>query len=132
MKKAFHYTPSENWERIKRDGLQLQLIKRDELSRYFPEGVNGIYLWEEDPIGMPHVANIIFQLYSKGCTKIVKIEIARYEILRYRGDRVFLNHKFEIGAFEYKNEETAVIAVNPIPASDIRFIREYDLIELLK
>ncbi len=130
--KMYHYTSAKNWERIKNDGLKLQHINRDALSAYFPDGVMGIYLWEEDLTGIAHLGALMFQLYSKGDTKIVKLEIISQDILLYDNRRVVLNHQGDMGAFTYQQDEPCLIAIKPIPAKDIKFIKEYDLIELLK
>lgn len=135
MKKGYHYTSKENWEKIQRDGgMKKYLIRRDVMDRFFPEGVNGVWLWPKDPKGVSHAGNILYQVSSKGSPEIVKLEVSYNpsDLVRHQGQQIQITHTANVGKLIYHNGERGLIITEDIPLQNIRIVGSYNTVQRLQ
>ena len=135
LKKGYHYTSKENWEKIQKDGgMEKYVTKKDYLDQYFPNGINGIWLWEGSPEGKSHAGNIMYQVGTKGSPEIVKLEVEYnpYDVAHYKGMKLELSHAGRIEKWEYHHADAAVIVKSDIPLQHIRLIGEYNTVQRLQ
>lgn len=134
---GYHYTSAENWERIRKitKSLTVYSIQRTEgFERYFPMGVQGIWIWTRNPKGLSHMGNIVYQMSSKGSHVIVKLRVAYKEsdVLRVDGSRVHLVHEGSVGKLKYHMGDPSIICTENIRLSNITVIGVYDAAKLLR
>ena len=135
MKKGYHYTSKKNWEQIQKDGgMKKYITKKEELDRYFPDGINGIWLWKDNPEGKSHAGNIMFQVGTKSDPDIVKLEVEYnpYDVANYHGSNIDIRHHGKVSNWSYHNNEQAVIVKSDIPLQQIRLIGEYNTVQRLQ
>lgn len=135
LKKGYHYTSKANWEKIQKDGgMKKYLTKKEELDYYFPEGLDGVWLWRNNPEGASHAGNIMFQVGTKGSPEIVKLEVEYnpYDVANYKGSDIDLSHVGTLSNWKYHDGDSAVIVRNDIPIQQIRLIGEYNTIQRLQ
>lgn len=144
--RGYHYTSIVCALKIREQGIIPYIIRNEglaHLQKYgtLPDPLWGIWLWTENPVGISHIGNIIFQVSSKGCFTIVKLGVIYDEgdILRARGDDhidvthsgVIINDNNHM-TVNYHQEEPAVIITRPILPEDVEIIGVYDLEKLLQ
>jgi hypothetical protein len=140
---GYHYTSADNWQSIRDDGLIPYLIDHPHIVHLGVGAVYGIFVWPKRPRGICHVGNIMFQVGSKGTTRIVRLEIAytdRDIWTNIDGDRLRLVHHGALTAsragldsagMAYHVNEPAVILGRHIEPERISLTGEWDLIERL-
>lgn len=135
MKIGYHYTSKKNWENIQKEGgMKKYLIKKDEMLQYFPQGVEGVWLWKENPTGASHAGNILYQVSRKGTPEIVKLEV-QYDpkkLVRYMGKGVDIYHQGHVDNWEYHKGERGLIVQENIPLQSIRVIGHYNTVQRLQ
>lgn len=138
-KYGYHYTSWDNWLKIRIEGLNPLLIQHEALEEYFPEGVNGFWIWQNELSDEEHIMCILYQLAFRCQTRIVKLRVKYLEAdkLKYKGTQnVVMYYESEdsvIGKWKPRpDNREATILVNHIPASQIEFINEYNIKELFK
>lgn len=130
---GYHYTSSENYEKIKSEGLSLYWIKKKDLELWFNNGIHGIWLWKNDLSGTNHLGSILWQLMTKGSTNIVKLRVEYEEADQYvkYGYPVEIEHDGRLGVWNYHDRVPAVILGRPIPPGRIKLAAKYDLLQTI-
>jgi len=132
---GYHYTSLANWERINKEGMiKPQKIISSSLLDVFRDGVDGIWLWKEEPKGESHAWNILFQLSTKADTRVVKLKVEYDEDLVLRPPewgKLKMTHTGTIGDWEGPAEES-VIYCGCIPLKDIKVVGIYDVVRGLE
>lgn len=139
MNKGYHYTSFDRWVKIEKKGLIPYAINKIELWPYldgYP--AKGVWVWKHRMKGESHVGSILWQVATKAATKIVLLEVNyNPEDILCGSDGVILTlyHKGSIENWHYhtkKESESSVIVTKPIPPENIKLLKVYDLVELLK
>jgi hypothetical protein len=134
-KKGYHYTSKTNWEGIQKSGgMTPYLIQKPEAEGYFPKGINGIWLWKEDPKGASHAGNIMYQVAKKGNPEIVKLEIeySPDQLVRFGEKGVQFQHSGNVEKWEYHKSDIGVIHEKSILLQNIRVVGNYNTVQRLK
>lgn len=135
-KQGWHYTSWKNWETIRTEGMFPYKIERQtEIAEMFPEGVMGIWVWENPLDPLSELGSIIYQLAYKCETKIVKlmVEYDTNDFLKKDGHPIRLRHSGWIENWKYHPDEPpARIVMKPIPVNEIAFARAFDLMDVVK
>jgi hypothetical protein len=136
IKIGYHYTSLSNWEKILKKGYMIPYhIENDGILTAFPDGVNGIWLWENNPKGLSHAGNIFLQASRKAETQVVKLRVYYREENRLTygegKSRVKFTQTSSIGNLVCP-KENALIYTEPIPVGDIELMGVYDLVEGLR
>ena len=132
---GYHYTSLKNWREIEAVGyLRPYRIQKPEFFKFFPNGVDGIWLWQNDLEGASHAGSILFQLGSKGDPSVVKLKVQydKQQLLTCNGDSAELTHNGDIGAWKYHTKEWAVIITGGVSVGYIDLLKIYDVVKLLK
>ena len=129
---GYHYTASHLYEdSIKTQGLHPYKIKKPEFDRIFGKSeITGIWIWESEPKNLSEIGIILFQMASKGKSKVVKLRVKynkKSRLCNSENYPIRLCHSGYIGEFEYHSHEKAYIVKEPIPAKNIKLIRTFDL-----
>lgn len=130
---GWHYTAYNNWLSIQKEGFVPYPISKPEINEYFPEGVKGIWVWTERPMGESELGSILFQTATKQSTHIVLLEF-EYDsesILKWQGRRVLLKHDGTMGGWLYHEKQEALIITHPIPVDKIRLVKDVNLMDLV-
>lgn len=138
---GYHFTSWRNWESIKKNGLKPYPINKTELLEYFDTMPIGIWVWEYPPVNESELGSVIFQLASKGQTKIVKlaIEYENDDLLYADIDgwpkKIHLYHdgelSFEGPGWTYHKGQEAVIIIKPVPLQNIKLLKTYNLMDIV-
>lgn len=132
---GYHYTSADNWNKIQRDGfLTPYPMKQPDLLTAFPNGVNAVWLWVNNPQGVSHAGNILYQVSRRATPRIVKlaVEYSPDQVLRGpMGERIQLSHHGHIDEWVYHDKDSSVLIRNPIPVSRIRLLKAYNIVERL-
>lgn len=137
-RKGYHYTSWRNWQSIQKHGMRPYEISKPELLDYFDYYPTGIWCWVEEPSDESELGTLIFQLSSKGQTKVVKLELVYTDkdLLYYEGNgyrrKVDLSHDGGMGNWVYHEGQDAVIITKPIPVKKIKLVKVFDLMDLVK
>jgi hypothetical protein len=146
---GWHYTSSHHYQQIKKEGLQPYFIKKEGpmTDLYFPDGVMGIWLWQNDLKGEEHAGSIIWQLHTKGYGTIVKLRVLYdVETLLTFFDKEYQNsdgtvgakrdvsicHDGVMGEWKWHSGTKSVIVTAAIPPKDIKLVQKYDIVRRLK
>lgn len=129
--KGYHYTAY--WGKVRKQGLKLHTINKEELLPHFLKPVKGIWLWKDRLEGISHVGSILFQMFSKNEQKVALLEVG-YELsdilLTEKGDRIILQHQGTMGNFQYHDyTQEAYILINKVPPSRIKCLGVYNFME---
>jgi len=137
---GYHYTSYSNWLKIKKTGLFPYEINKPELKKFFPNGIMGIWTWQNNLHGIEHDGSVIFQMASKGEYRVAKLryEYSNDEILRFLGGKVQICHNGKISAikgefendFIYHNETKAWILTRPIEPKRITLVGVYGISDM--
>ena len=147
IKIGYHYTSLSCWKKIKEKGYMVPYaIDHPSVLDFYPNGLQGIWLWENNPKGLSHAGNIVLQISRKAETKIVKLRVYYRDENRLTygetnwfkrmmkvacGKRIELTHTGMIGDLTYHLEK-ALIHDGPIPVGDIELMGTYDFVECMK
>ena len=135
IKTGYHYTSLKNWKQIQKTGLHRYPIQNQpEIFTYFPNGVNGIWVWIHELKGLSHAGTVLYQASHKKSQKVVKLKIKykNRDTLKYNGGDVVLYHRGNLENMIYHSREPATIMMKDIPAKDIQLVKIYDIVKLLK
>lgn len=127
---GYHYTSSENWLKIKDQGLIPYSIKKSELDTFFSEPIKGIWVWQELQFGVAHSGSVIFQMGTKGTDKVVLLSVnyLKKSLLSFNNKALVLNHSSKIENLWYHdNSQKAVIVVDTIHPKDIKLLETFEL-----
>jgi hypothetical protein len=126
---GYHYTSSENYEKIRNEGLAPYWIRKKDLELWFSEGIHGIWLWKNDLTDTDHLGSILWQLMTKASTNIVKLRVEYEEVDQYvqYGYPVEILHDGKLGVWDYHHRVPAVILGKPVPPARIAMVAKYDL-----
>ena len=133
MKKYYHYTSFTNWKKIEKEGLKIYLIKKEaihiEIRKTIELEISGIFLWKNKLQGLSHNGTIIYQMATKGDTKVVLLEIEVDEEGFYNEKKVRYNasHEGLLQELQYHNGEEGSIYLKSIPKESIKLIGVYNL-----
>lgn len=134
--KGYHYTSKENWEKIQKDGkMKPQKVEDESVTRYFPSGVNGVWLWDHNPKGESHAGTILGVVGRRGTTEVVKLEVdyKQEDKLTYGIQQIKLDHIGNIGNWQYhRGGDSAVIIKKEIPVQNIRQVGYYNTVQMLQ
>ena len=114
-----------------------QQIGKPEVMQYFDTPPVGTWIWEKPLSKASELGSLLWQLQSKGTTKIVKLEIS-YDPAKILTDptwgrRIRLFHTGEIGVFTFHADRPeALIVTGDIPADNVRLIRTYDFMNIVE
>jgi hypothetical protein len=131
---GYHFTSHRNWLSIQKTGLKTYPINKPEIDQHSDEQIWGIWTWIERPVGKSELGSILFQTSTKQSTNIVLLEF-NYEdtdILRLQGKRVRLFHDGFLGDWLYHKSQQAWIVTRDVLPSEVRLIKEFNLLELVK
>lgn len=138
---GYHYTSYQNWLNIMNKGLRLQHIDKPELKKWFPDGVDGVWVWERELSPIDELGSVLWQLQSKTRTKIVKLEIEfHYGQWLYWHDpethsqmSVSLTHTGVMGDYLFHpGSPVARILTEPVLPENIKLVRVFELLDLVK
>lgn len=137
LKTGYHYTSWDNWMQIQKSGLIPYKINNhpELLESLGIDHVMGVWLWKNRPDSVSHMGNVIYQLAYKCKTKVVKLAVRydpKWNLKSPRGENVNLYHCGHIEKFNYHRNDKAVIQTGIIPPTQIKLIKIYNLVELLK
>ncbi len=128
---GYHYTPEENWRRIREEGLHPVPLKE----AYTRLGVlTGVWVWVNRLRGLSHAGTLMFQAGDKATTRIALLEVWYYpdEIAQIPdGGFPRSTHEGKVGNLVYHRGERSVILANRVPCERIRLIETYDLVTML-
>lgn len=132
---GYHYTSLSNWNKIQKEGLKPHPCHTEELSLYFDKPPDGIWIWRKELSPQSELGSLIYQLSTKGETKIVKLAI-KYDdfddLLWHPEGLISLAHSGMIGSFSYHDDNPkAYIVVKPIRPKHIKLVKIFDLMELV-
>lgn len=132
---GYHYTSRENWRKIRASGgLKQYLTRKPELAHWFPDGFVGIWLWKNNPEGLSHAGNVMWQVSTKKSTVIVKLQV-QYDPrdqLVFNGHKINVFHKGHLGEMIYHQDEQGLVIARDIPLRFIKLIGTYNTVQRLQ
>ena len=136
LKVGYHYTSVSNWEQIKKDGGLLQYrMNHPSLTELYGEMVIGVWVWMFNPLGQSHAGNILYQVGVKGAHEIVKLKVLYdpAKVMRSpAGGELHLFHKGHVENWNYHKKDRSVIVQHDIPLENIKLVKSYNVIDLLR
>lgn len=121
--------------------MQLQHIDKWELRKWFPEGVDGFWIWDKPLPRVDEMGALIWQLQSKTRSKLVKLEITYHHKQRLYWENpetdkqhlVSLTHSSTLGDYIlHPSNPVARILTKPVPPAQIKLLKVYELLDLVK
>lgn len=136
MKSGYHYTSLNNWINIQKQGvINTYPIEHSEISEFFPNGVNGIFVWENFQRGASHAGSLLWHMANKGTADIVLLRVLYRDtdcLQSTVGGRFVVHHLGSIGNWEYhKGADTAVILTGKVGLSRITAVKRFNIVQLL-
>ena len=132
---GWHYTSYDNWLNIRINGLKTYHIDKENLRKYYYNGVKGIWVWVKPQMDIGHAGCIILQAANKASTKIVLLEVNYFPSSRltHNGSLLLLNHDGNINNLIFHDgSEKAVIVQKKIKPKKIKLLEIYDLTKTFK
>lgn len=132
----YHYTTEEAWKKIQSEGLKPALINNHpDLFAHYPEGVQGVWLWENNPQGVHHTGALMLTVHLQRKTRIVKLKVEVEErdlVTPEPPRRLVIFNTGAIGDFQFCENEPTRICGSVIKPRNIKLMKMYDMVELLK
>lgn len=113
----------------------MYMMDKPEIRRVFGHGIEGIWLWVNNPKNKSHTGNLIYQMSRKHEHQIVKLQVEydQRDILRTsNGEQVRITHRGDIDGWNYHTLDQSVIVERDIPIENIKLLKVYNLVELLQ
>lgn len=137
---GYHFTSLDNWHKIQRQGLRPHMIDKPELKPFFPEPVDGIWIWREGLSPRNEMESVLFQCAEKATSQVVLLKVLYHywdQLFYWDEDgkckRIVLTHEGVFGNYEFHIDgPEAVILKAPVLPENIELVREYDLMDLVK
>ena len=133
---GWHYTSYENWLKIQTEGLRPYPISKPDLARFYPDAtVMGIWAWIDRPVGLAHAGNCVYQMATKGVSKVVmlKVRYDKKDTVGPGGFHLLFHHDGHIEQLVYHDgSQTAYVVGVPIPPEDIELVEVFDLVTAFK
>lgn len=128
METAYHYTTYSCWQAIQKEGIKPYPLGKPQLGY----NAHGIWLWPVMLQGDAHLGSLIWQLHSKGETRVVLLRCG------YDPDTVIgkpddwrIKHNGKIGTWEFHDEVPCLVVTETIPPERVELVAEYDLLRLV-
>lgn len=131
---GYHFTTTENYRKIRKEGLIPYPIVRAEMrdpkSDFLSVVKEGIFIWLNNQKRLDRKLNISYQSQKPGKKSIVclQVEVDENDILKQKGDDIlYITHSWKTRKLEQipLKEQLAVLAMKPIKPENIKLLRRF-------
>lgn len=130
---GYHFTPYETWQKIQAEGLKLRLTWKEDIGRYFPQPIPGIWIYTRPLTPKETLFATLAIAGQQASLRIVKLEV-KYtadQVLSYDGRNLLLQLKVSLDNLACYRRLPAKILTTRVDPSDIRLLEDFNLMDLV-